>query len=849
MKAYKGKALNIKRVGNIPEKNNVIGPFQNGYGLITTPLPLINSFEWRIKFKANELNRHQGIFGNSTNIRTPQLTIEDSDSKIHFVIPTSSNTWGTTIPYTIETNKDYWIKCGWTGTKVYMYVSTDGNSYSSVGEYDQNVCYWTTPIAIGIDDNTSRYFNGTVDLNECSIYINDSLWWNGLTNTVRKYYKYSNINCTATGSPIIIDDQVSGFSSSNYLKTIPSSIPFHTADNWEVCFKFTCINLQDSVRQTFLCQPVSYPSQMLIGEHKDLTLLINTSGNGTYAVQLPSDDNILEEGKTYYVKYGFTGTAYYLTYSIDGNNWIKTYTAESTTKLTNRGDWTIGVHLQSGYYDPFLGPIYLGESYIKINGQYYWKGADVEEYTNSTPNIVTTGSPTITNNIISNFSTTNYAKLPYEFSPKSNDFEFVIKFKTPETYPITNMVIFNSQVGLTSSTRFGIILLLNQSGYLIINLPNADGNNWYTDTYGGSFAHSPSLTTSTWYYGKLKRVGDILSFYYSTNGETWNTIFNSFQLQENFVFPELTQPLIGIRNNGSYYEPFTNNGQIDLSESYIKINNNYIWKGIRGYDFYKDVNVNSYKIISTITEYDVSTKTFRAGASLQEWTVPSGITKLHVDCVASRGRNGKAGGGYGGRVECDLTVTSGQTLYFVVGNIPLENSSYYNASDIRTNNSGITNTTSLNSRLIVAGGGGSGGDADRNYFSNGGNGGGLTGENGVSGRNASGGRGGTQTAGGAGSSGGSNAGGSAGQLGLGGNGGNGGGVGGAGYYGGGGGGTDGHNSQYWRSGGGGGSSYTDSTLCSNVVHTQGYNNDEGYITITANGSWKEYTTNYKAFKE
>lgn len=33
-------------------------------------------------------------------------------------------------------------------------------------------------------------------------------------------------------------------------------------------------------------------------------------------------------------------------------------------------------------------------------------------------------------------------------------------------------------------------------------------------------------------------------------------------------------------------------------------------------------------------------------------------------------------------------------------------------------------------------------------------------------------------------------------------------------------------------GGGGGSSYTDSTLCTDVVHTQGYQNGAGYITIT-----------------
>lgn len=40
------------------------------------------------------------------------------------------------------------------------------------------------------------------------------------------------------------------------------------------------------------------------------------------------------------------------------------------------------------------------------------------------------------------------------------------------------------------------------------------------------------------------------------------------------------------------------------------------------------------------------------------------------------------------------------------------------------------------------------------------------------------------------------------------------------------------NSGGTRAGGGGGSSYADSTVCSNVVHTQGYNDADGYVTLT-----------------
>lgn len=229
--------------------------------------------------------------------------------------------------------------------------------------------------------------------------------------------------------------------------------------------------------------------------------------------------------------------------------------------------------------------------------------------------------------------------------------------------------------------------------------------------------------------------------------------------------------------------------------------------------------------------------TFSPSSSLQSFTVPDGVSTIHVDCVASKGGDFASTGGKGGRVQCDLAVTAGETLRIMVGDIPSTNSydAVYNASDIRKGGTEYAN------RVIVAGAGGNGQGLRGNAVS-GGAGGGLTGADGGKGGNISQPTGGTQTAGGAGgkwtasgsvwrSDGGDGA------LGLGGFGGNArdyvnGGAGGAGYYGGGGGGA-----MHWSKGngggaGGGGSSYTDSTLCSNVVHTQGYRDGAGYINIS-----------------
>lgn len=239
-----------------------------------------------------------------------------------------------------------------------------------------------------------------------------------------------------------------------------------------------------------------------------------------------------------------------------------------------------------------------------------------------------------------------------------------------------------------------------------------------------------------------------------------------------------------------------------------------------------------YKGSQLVYQIGFDTFTVNAGASLQAWTVPPGVTKIHVDCVASKGAIGAGDRvdkvpGYGGRVQCDLAVTGGQVLYITVGAIPSSwTTASYNASDIRIGG------TDYGNRVIVAGGGGSARHtSNRNYAGNGGNGGGLTGATGTSDNTGRGqpGVGGSQSAGGAGGWG-LNATGGSGTLGLGGSGTDAG-AGGAGYYGGGAGGFGGHDGTFGHAGGGGGSSYTNSN-CSNVVHTQGYQDGAGYITIS-----------------
>jgi hypothetical protein len=236
--------------------------------------------------------------------------------------------------------------------------------------------------------------------------------------------------------------------------------------------------------------------------------------------------------------------------------------------------------------------------------------------------------------------------------------------------------------------------------------------------------------------------------------------------------------------------------------------------------------------------------TFNYTGTVQTFTVPDGVTSLQVELNGAQGGVANtnstppytpASGGLGGKVTATLTVTPGQVLHLYVGGSP---GASFNGGFNGGGNAGVSNYNfgryyaggggggatdiriggnNLTDRVIVAGGGGG-----SSWNSNGGGlGGGLTG--GTSDNVAT---GGSQTAGGN----------NGGSLGIGascvGFGSNGSGVGGggAGYYGGG---TNCITSpNATAGGGGGGSSFTDPTLCNNVVHTQGIVSGNGSIIIT-----------------
>lgn len=167
-----------------------------------------------------------------------------------------------------------------------------------------------------------------------------------------------------------VDKGILSLDSSTYFKYFEAITP--TADSWEFVTKIHYV-ASSTQRQYIFTEKASYGT----------TLEILTSGvikfqvsNSDSSVDIGSEEGttVLTNNTDYWIKIEFTGSAYKAYISTDGQTWNTECTITSPTKITNRGNWIIGVSQNIDRY--FLGSIDISESYIKANGEFWWKGVE-----------------------------------------------------------------------------------------------------------------------------------------------------------------------------------------------------------------------------------------------------------------------------------------------------------------------------------------------------------------------------------------------------------------------------------------------------------------------------------------
>lgn len=190
------------------------------------------------------------------------------------------------------------------------------------------------------------------------------------------------------------------------------------------------------------------------------------------------------------------------------------------------------------------------------------------------------GNPTITEGMVSNFSSINYITVP-AFSPSDSTWKIVTKFKLTDT--TTNQIIFSNNYQPNKQLQLSV-----QNSKLKVYLStNGTSSNLANGVFG-----TYTISADTIYWVKFEFTGSAYIISYSVDGITWTTdiTINStatlINVSNNMFFGKNTHP--------SFPEPLTSGSILYLKDTYIEVNGNYWFNGNSNYKELLDCNPNVY---------------------------------------------------------------------------------------------------------------------------------------------------------------------------------------------------------------------------------------------------------------
>ena len=444
--------------------------------------------------------------------------------------------------------------------------------------------------------------------------------YNGTRKIEDIYYsgpkKYWKETLDYSTSFITIDNYIARPSSDQFMSSIVATKnDFDSVTNmWYVITNYT---FDDPNKYTLICN--TYNAMYLKANNGYLIMYAKTN-SGTVIANDVIGTTLLSSNVEYYFKFGFTGTAYVFYISTDkGKTWTLEKSFSSTLPprvLTSNsvsfGNWTNrfgNAEYAEGSFD------LRGISIINSEtGDTIWKAVKSvegtkEDHTYSEPdvkqilsihkpignivNATVVGSPTITDNVVSGISLGNFLTMPEVFNPGYDSWEIVIRAKTAATRSHRDWLIGS---GNTAGQDCGYIAMgLENNGKPLLYL-SSNGSSW---DIASAVTGSTILDIDTYYLFRLRfiRVLPELACYIydisSDNGQSWTEeikISNTYS-----IFVTTIPYAIGI----SYYSRSPNQfwaGSIDFSQSYIKIDGKYWWKGTKpGYDLLYNKSISLLK--------------------------------------------------------------------------------------------------------------------------------------------------------------------------------------------------------------------------------------------------------------
>lgn len=187
-------------------------------------------------------------------------------------------------------------------------------------------------------------------------------------------------------------------------------------------------------------------------------------------------------------------------------------------------------------------------------------------------NFTVEGSPTINQStgVVNNFGSDSWLTLPEVFNPGSNTWEVMFKVVTGTVENESHWVI---GTGIWGTDFQGFTLGYEPFSKLCFYLSES-GESW---DIAGYTEGETTLLDNTLYYFKLQFTGTEYILSLSTDGTNWNTeatVESSTPIYVSQSPLAIGSNLWNNEANTTYWD-----GSIDLSESYIKINNQVWWTG------------------------------------------------------------------------------------------------------------------------------------------------------------------------------------------------------------------------------------------------------------------------------
>lgn len=151
--------------------------------------PQSKPWAWQVKFKQTEefTGSVQYIMCSSRYTNAPYITIL-ADNKINVSLASNgSYVAGVSSDFTVEVNKDYWVRLEFDGSGVYtVKYSLDGTTYETIGTVENTTTITATDVLWFGKTGHDTYLHGEIDFSETFVEIDGKKFWkpNGKLYTV-----------------------------------------------------------------------------------------------------------------------------------------------------------------------------------------------------------------------------------------------------------------------------------------------------------------------------------------------------------------------------------------------------------------------------------------------------------------------------------------------------------------------------------------------------------------------------------------------------------------------------------------------------------------------------------------